>query len=208
MKKIMMIAAMMVAALTASAQNEAGKMAVGVQANYGLHKDYKNFGVGAKFQYNLTEEFRLEAAGNYFFKKDYVSMWDGNVNVQYVIPIADKLNVYPFVGATVLGAKFHGGDLGFGGSFNDFLLQNGISASDIATLQQYAPAQYNQLRNQYEELNDVVEDNSSETKFGINAGAGIEYFISDNFKINAEVKYQYVKDYDRPVIAIGAAYVF
>ena len=53
-----------------------------------------------------------------------------------------------------------------------------------------------------------VKDSASETRVGFNAGGGIEYFLSEQFKINAEVKYQYTKDSDWPVISIGAAYVF
>ncbi len=208
MKKFFMIACMMLMSTAMFAQNEAGKMAIGVQGSYGLHKDYKNFGAGIKFQYNITEAFRGEAAGNYFFKKDYVSMWDANINFHYLIPIGDKLNVYPIVGATLVGVKLDVGGAGFSGSFNDFLIQNGVPEDQISTIQKYAPEQYNELKREYESLKGEIGDSSSESKFGFNAGAGIEYFISENFKINFEAKYQYVKDFDRPVLTIGAAYVF
>lgn len=209
MKKIFMIAAMMVAALTVNAQNEVGQMAIGVQGSYGLHKDYKNIGAGLKFQYNITEHFRAEASGNYFFKKDNVSMWDANVNVAYLFPIGEKVNIYPFVGATVLGAKLDVGGAGFSGSFDSWIKKElGYTQDDIDLLKEYAPDQYNALKKEYNSLKGELGDKSSETKFGFNAGAGIEYFITDNFKVNLEAKYQYVKDFDRPVITLGFAYVF
>lgn len=49
MKKLMMIAAMMLMSVGAFAQ-EAGKMAIGVDANYGIKKDASRLGAGAKFQ--------------------------------------------------------------------------------------------------------------------------------------------------------------
>jgi len=204
MKKLMMIAAFVVASLTANAQIEPGQMAVGANVSYGMHKDYKNIGLGAKFQYNITDAIRGEASGNYFLKKDHCTMWDANINFHYVIPISEGLNVYPLVGATLVGVKVDLGDFGMGGSLTDYLHSLGYSDSDIATMKQYAAAQYAELEAAYK----GVEDSSSETKFGFNAGAGIEYFISPNLKVNAEVKYQYVKDFDRPVISAGIAYVF
>jgi outer membrane protein X len=198
MKKLMMIAAFVVAALTANAQNEPGKMAIGANVNYGMHKDYKNIGFGAKFQYNVTDAIRGEASGNYFLKKDYCTMWDANINFHYVIPISESLNVYPLVGATLIGVKLDASDVvndayntaweaakAYGMSKEDFdaTWNSGVAVVDAST-------------------------SDSETKFGFNAGAGIEYFISPNLKVNAEVKYQYVKDYDRPVISAGVAYIF
>ncbi len=45
------------------------------------------------------------------------------------------------------------------------------------------------------------------TRFGVNLGAGIEYRLNEQIKVNFDFKYQYLKDIDRPVIAIGAAYM-
>ena len=167
-----MIACMMLLSVGAFAQ-EAGKMAVGVNAAYGMASNYKTFGFGGKFQYSITNEWRAEASGTYFLKKDNVSAWDANVNVHYVIPISEGLNVYPLAGLTIFGVK-----------------------ADV-------PDEYKSLV-----AAAGAETSSSETRVGFNAGGGIEYFLSEQFKINAEVKYQYTKDSDWPVISIGAAYVF
>ena len=193
----MMIAAMALMSVGAFAQ-EAGKMGLGLNANYGIDSDYKNFGLGAKFQYSITDAFRAEVSGDYFFKKDYVSMWDANVNAHYVIKLSDNINLYPLVGFTVMGVKFDYSD-DIENEIEMAAKEAGMSVSDYKKLAK----QYGYDLSEYED-----EASDTETKVGFNAGAGIEFFLSDSFKINAEFKYQYVKDFDRPVISIGAAYVF
>ena len=189
-----MIAAMMLMSVGAFAQ-EAGKMAVGVNAAYGFASNYKTFGVGGKFQYCITNEFRAEASGTYFLKKDNVSAWDANINVHYVIPISEGLNVYPLAGLTIMGVKAD-----IDGALDDAIAQ----AAAIAGM---SVAQYKQYLNQSGETWSA-QGSASETNVGFNAGGGIEYFLSEQFKINAEVKYQYTKNNDWPVVSIGAAYVF
>ena len=167
----MMIAVMMVVALTVNAQNEPGKMAIGANLNYGMHKDYKNIGFGAKFQYNITDAIRGEASGNYFLKKDYMNVWDVNLNFHYLIPVGESCKIYPLVGVTLMGVKVEVPSFTYEG-----ITYGGGSASD--------------------------------TSVGVNAGAGIEYYLSESFKLNLEAKYQYTKNCDWPVISIGAAYCF
>ena len=52
----------------------------------------------------------------------------------------------------------------------------------------------------------------SDIRLGFNAGAGAEYFFTDNLKANLDVKYMYTKKdgykIDAPVIAFGIAYCF
>ena len=55
-----------------------------------------------------------------------------------------------------------------------------------------------------------------QTMFGFNAGAGIEYYVAENIKINFDAKYQYNKKtkdgyelkMDGPVLQAGIAYCF
>lgn len=44
------------------------------------------------------------------------------------------------------------------------------------------------------------------SRLGLNLGAGIEYPLNNQFKVNAEVKYQLVQGYNRPVISLGVSY--
>ena len=177
MKKIMMIAAMMLLSVGAFAQ--AGKFAVGANAGMAFYgNDYNPFGIGAKLQYEFVDNFRAELAYNYWFsKKTEISIpalgvheefksgvMDVDLNLQYLIPIGEGLNIYPLVGANM--AFTHG-------------------------------------------------DGDSESIFGFQGGAGIEYYVAESVKINLDAKYQYNKKtkdgvemkFDGPVIQAGGAFV-
>ena len=178
MKKLMMIAAMMLMSVGAFAQD--GKFAIGANIGMGLYgNEYNPFGFGAKFQYEFVEDFRAELAANYWLPKDEQGLMDFNLNLQYLIPITEGLRVYPLVGVNLAMTQ---GDA-------------------------------------YKILFD-----SQQTLFGFQGGAGIEYFLSENLKVNFDIKYQYNKktktyeynghshDYDLkfdgPVFQAGIAYVF
>lgn len=105
MKKFFIIALMAFVGMSAYAQSEKGDMAAGVNVSYGTKDGFSNIGIGGKFQYNLTDAIRIEPSANYFLKKDYVSMWDANVNVHYLFNVAEKLTVYPLAGASLVGVK-------------------------------------------------------------------------------------------------------
>lgn len=52
----------------------------------------------------------------------------------------------------------------------------------------------------------VGEVSDSDTKVGFNIGGGVDYFLTEKVKLNAELKYQIVKDLDRPVLSVGIAF--
>ena len=122
MKRILIIlAAIFCFAIVNAEAQEKGQMAAGVNFNLGTGYGggYSNFGIGAKFQYSFTDHIRIEPAFTYYFKKDYLSMWDLFANVHYVFGMAnDKLNLYPLAGIGVLGAK--ASVLGFSASTTNF----------------------------------------------------------------------------------------
>ena len=167
MKKYFAILMMMLVGATTTFAEEGDKWA-GINLNYGVHSKFKNFGIGGKFQYEIKPNLRLEAAANYFFKKkvseeygDYnASQWDVNVNAQYLIHIADRMNVYPIIGPSIMTYK----------------------------------------------VGDNIVGTGYHTRFGVNIGAGWEYEVNDEIKLNFDFKYQYLKDIDRPVFAIAASY--
>lgn len=161
-----MITCMMLMGMAAFAQQ--GSTWVGANANYGMHSDYKNFGVGAKVQYEFIDNVRAEASGNYFFKKDYCTMWDVNLNLHYLIPVGG-CKIYPLAGLSLLGTKVEIPEMVIMG-----YKTGGGSASD--------------------------------SDFGLNLGAGVEFPLSDGIKLNFEGKYQIVKDWNRPVISAGIAF--
>jgi outer membrane protein X len=165
MKKLMMIAAMMLMSIGAFAQ--AGKMAVGANLGYAsFGNSYSPMGLGAKFQYEFVENIRGEVAYNYWFPKDKAGIMDFDLNFQYLFPVAEDIKIYPLAGVNL--AMQHG---------------------------------------------DMDE---KESIFGFNAGAGAEYYLSEQLKLNLDIKYQYNKKskdgydikFDGPVFQMGIAYVF
>ncbi len=109
MKRFLMIlvAAFCVSTMAVNAQQK-GQMAAGVNFDLGLAYSggYSNFGIGAKFQYSFTDNLRVEPAFTYYFKKDYLSMWDFMANVHWVFKLKnEKFTVYPLVGLGVVGTR-------------------------------------------------------------------------------------------------------
>lgn len=98
MKKLFL--AMLIAFVSIGAFAQENKVSVGAQLSYG--SDHERVGLGIKGQYGLIDNIRLEAAFNYFFKQNNVSLYDLNVNVHYVIPINEKFSVYPLAGLTYM----------------------------------------------------------------------------------------------------------
>ncbi len=130
MKKLFLLIAVMFCVTSWSNAQEKGDMAAGVNLNMGFaYKDYSggNFGMGAKYQYSITDHIRLEPAFTYYFKKDYISMWDLMANAHYLFKVADeKLNLYPIVGVGAFGAK--ASVFGYSSSDTNFAVNLGAGA--------------------------------------------------------------------------------
>lgn len=181
MKKLMMIAALMLMSVGAFAQ---GKFAIGANAGIAAYgNEYNPFGVGAKLQYELTENFRAEAAYNFWFPKDKAGVMDIDLNLQYLIPIADKLNVYPLVGANL--AMTHGDAFKaiFDGQESIFGFQGG------AGIEYY--------------LTDNVKANF-DVKYQYNKKTKSYSYRSSDMVVNGD----YELKFDGPVFQVGIAYVF
>ena len=57
-----------------------------------------NFGIGAKFQCELVDAFRVEPSFNYDFENANWRSWDVNVDFHYVVNVSNKFDVYPLAG--------------------------------------------------------------------------------------------------------------
>jgi opacity protein-like surface antigen len=55
---------------------------------------------------------------------------------------------------------------------------------------------------------DVSEDTQTDTEFGFNIGAGVDYDLTDALGLNAEFKYRIGSDWGRTVFSIGVFYKF
>lgn len=87
---------MCVALVSVCAFAQKGEKAVGVNLSYGT--EISNIGIGVKGQYNFTDAIRGEVSFDYFLEKDYLKMWDINVNAHYLFNVAEKIKVYPLAG--------------------------------------------------------------------------------------------------------------
>lgn len=136
MKKLILALCMAAMAVCASAQQ--GSMAVGV--NLGVVPFIEgdgsptNFEIGAKYQYGLTESVRLEADLDYAFKSDYIDVFTLSANVHYLVPIVDKVKLYPLAGLGYgrvgfsTGFDFEGGKFDLSTHSSRFLFNIGLGA--------------------------------------------------------------------------------
>ena len=85
---------------------EKGDMAAGLNLSYGTKSGFSNFGIGAKFQYNILDNLRIEPSATYFLKKDFINMWDINANVHYLFALGESFRLYPLAGVSLVGIKW------------------------------------------------------------------------------------------------------
>lgn len=107
MKKVFLAFALVLISMSSMAQSR-GDIAAGVRLLYGT--EIKNVGVGALFQYMITDNLRGEGNFDYFFEKNDMKMWNINANVHYLCPISDSMRAYPVVGlgiASIYSDAFH-----------------------------------------------------------------------------------------------------
>lgn len=97
MKKLVVLFSMMFF-IMGSAFAQKGIQAAGVHLSYGT--EIESFGIGVKYQYNITDNIRLEPSMNYFFENNGVDMFDINANAHYLFPMASNIRVYPLAGLT------------------------------------------------------------------------------------------------------------
>ena len=97
MKKLVVLFSMMFF-IMGSAFAQKGIQAAGVHLSYGT--EIESFGIGVKYQYNITDNIRLEPSMNYFFENNGVDMFDLNANAHYLFPMASNIRVYPLTGLT------------------------------------------------------------------------------------------------------------
>lgn len=114
MKKILMVAILATSSMCAFAQK--GEKSAGINLNFGTTA--KNVGLGAKFQYGITNDIRIEPSLTYYFGGS--GMLDITANAHYVFNIVPKFNVYPLVGIGFDMCRYETVD--FGDSWDDLLM--------------------------------------------------------------------------------------
>ena len=107
MKKFLMVISVMMFSMTSFAQ--VGKTTFSGHFNYLLDSP-NNCGIGANIGYEFAENVRGVAQFDYYFNNKGVSLWNPNVNVEYLFRIpSSNFMIYTFAGLNVLGQSFDGG---------------------------------------------------------------------------------------------------
>lgn len=107
MKKLIVLFSMMFF-IMGSAFAQKGIQAAGVHLSYGT--EIESFGIGIKYQYNITDNIRLEPSMNYFFENRGIDQFDINANAHYLFPMDSNIRVYPLAGLTFARWDFGPGD--------------------------------------------------------------------------------------------------
>lgn len=115
MKKVLIIAILAMSGVCAFAQK--GEKSAGINLNFGTTA--KNVGLGAKFQYGITDAIRIEPSLTYYFGGS--GMLDITANAHYVFNIVPKFNVYPLVGIGFDMCRYETMD--FGDWLENFLME-------------------------------------------------------------------------------------
>ena len=126
-KKVAIVAVATTMSVTAYAQMYKGDKAFG--GSLLIAGDETTLvGIGANFQYNITDPIRLEGSFSYFFPKKEsesfmgatvetsLNMWNISLNGHYLLPISDKVTVYPLAGLGIAGLKAKASALGYSDS--------------------------------------------------------------------------------------------
>ena len=97
MKKLLFSLAALCICTGAFAQK--GEKSVGLSFNYGT--EIETLGFGLKFNYNLTDDVRMAPNFTFFLKKNYHTMWDVNLDFNYLFRVMPKFNIYPIAGLSL-----------------------------------------------------------------------------------------------------------
>lgn len=194
MKKLFMVAIILMVGVGAAMAQKDVK-AVGLNLNYGSKP--KNVGIGAKFQYGITDAIRIEPSFNYYLEKDGFGLWDVNANFHYLFNVAEKVNVYPLVGIGYANVKSS-----YGFDYDEDYENEGYSLNSRNGWEDY---DYDEDYN-YGEGMKGESTNSGE--IAVNLGVGAEYQLNEKLSVGAELKYQIINNFNQVVFGVGATYRF
>ena len=186
MKKILLtfVSCLMALGAYAGAGDMAAGGHLGVASMFG---GVTNFGIGAKFQYGITDPLRAEASLNYWFKDSGWHVFDFDINAHYIVYDVNKIKAYPIVG---IGYS----SVGWSDSYS---YDGGDYGEDVGAPKRLSRSSASRS-----------SSSSSNGRFLFNLGIGGEYELTDNLSLDAELKYQYMKNYARLPITIGVIYHF
>lgn len=100
MKKLILAACLLVAGASTAFAQKKGEFSLGGNVSY--LTEAERFGIGAKARYSFTDNIRLEAGANYYFKKFETNFYDFSANLHYVFALPDNFSIYPLAGVSYL----------------------------------------------------------------------------------------------------------
>lgn len=174
MRKFLMVAILMASSVCTFAQK--GEKAAGINLNFGTTAN--SVGLGAKFQYGLTDKIRIEPSLTYYFGGN--GMFDVTANAHYLFNVTPKINIYPLAGI-------------------------GLYMYSYKTIED--DASENISEDSYEPTLKTSNETDTEFKFNFGAGAeyDITKCISAGLELRYEV---ITGGYSQFVVGIGAKYKF
>lgn len=95
MKKIALLLVCLMVGISTSFAQKNGNSSIGFNLNYASET---SFGIGARYQMTIANNFRIEPEFNFYFDKESTFYWDLSANVSYLIPIASDVTIYPLAG--------------------------------------------------------------------------------------------------------------
>ncbi|MDD2962733.1 MAG: Ail/Lom family outer membrane beta-barrel protein [Bacteroidales bacterium] len=170
---------MMMIAIPAMAQQ--GEMKLGGLVAYG--SEVKQPGFGVKFNYGITDQIRLAPAFTYFLpKKEEISLYTYSAEYKYNFWLLDVDGNYLFL--------------------NDGFELYGIAGLNVTGISFSSTISGDLPMYKSDDLDLDMDESASDTNFGLNIGAGIQYPVSDNMFILGEAKYV-LSSADQLVVSAG-----
>lgn len=192
--------------LAAYSQSEAGDMGVGLNVGVAPCIEHSgapvNVGVAGRFQYNFSSAIRAELTGGYWFRDKGYDLAELGINGQYHFKLSPCVSVYPTVGIGWASVKNPWYDLSdYSDVIQDLYDRYGpqlVESGNEALLQDILKTVYG------------IDEAASSRKSRITAsvGVGAEWRVSDHIAVTLEARYQYMKDYQRIPVSVGAVYRF
>ena len=116
MKKIGLMCLLFVLGVV-SAFGQKGEKSVGINLGYGTASSVEALRLGAEFNWNATDHIRLSPSFDYYFSR--AAVFVVSADVHYLLPVAEKVTVYPLVGVTYMNqvSNEFGGNVGAGAEY-------------------------------------------------------------------------------------------
>lgn len=114
-KSLLFAIALIIGVGTTSAYADEGTHGIGVNFGYAVgSKDMSNFGLGIRYNYQLSDNIRIEPSFMYYFDSDKFAEKEINMNLHYLFNTAnDRFHAYPIFGVTtIFGAEREQGEKG------------------------------------------------------------------------------------------------